>query len=212
MGRTYDTIDEKMAAWIGAQPMFFVATAPNDPAGHINISPKGARDTFRLLGPTRYAWLDLVGSGAETIAHLRESGRIVVMFCAFDGPPKVIRLHGTGRVVQAHEPEFADLVAAFAPNAEILRILRSVIVVEVSRIADSCGFVVPRMALVEERQQLFAWGDTKERTLGDGWKAKYIATNNQASIDGLAALASADGATDITERETRALSSDGKAL
>src|SRR5690349_17540333 len=167
MGRIFEQLDDTLIEWIGKQPMFFVASAPIDPDGHVNLSPKGNRETFRILGPTTFAYLDLLGSGAETIAHLRENGRIVVMFCAFDGAPKVLRLHGTGRVVQAHDPAFADLVQAFAPSEELLGILRSVIVVEVTRIADSCGFVVPKMALVEEREQLVRWGEHQEATNGE---------------------------------------------
>src|SRR5262245_5373470 len=115
LGRTYDGLDDGQIAWIERLPMFFVATAPTDPEGHVNLSPKGAMGTFRVLDPTTFAYLDLIGSGVETIAHLRENGRIAVMFCAFDGPPKIMRLHGRGRVVQRDDPEFADLLARFEP-------------------------------------------------------------------------------------------------
>ena len=212
MGRTYEFLDEQLTAWIEKQPMFFVSTAPNDPAGLVNVSPKGARDTFRLLGPTSCAYLDLVGSGVETIAHVRENGRIVVMFCAFEGPPKVVRLHGQGRVVQEHDPEFEDLVAGFAPSPEMLEILRSVIVVDIARIGDSCGFVVPRMTFVEERDQLVQWGRQRASREGDGWKQKYLAANNQQSLDGLPGIDIADESMDLTETEKSRFSSTGKAL
>ena len=91
MGRLYDTIDDSMRQWIAKQPMFFVGTAPDDPDGHVNVSPKGGPGVFRVLGPNRVAYVDLVGSGVETVAHLQENGRIVVMFCAFAGPPKIVR-------------------------------------------------------------------------------------------------------------------------
>ena len=104
MGRVYDVIDNATRQWLTRQPMFFVATAPNDPDGHVNLSPKGAAGAFRVLGPTTVAYVDLVGSGVETVAHLRENGRIVLMFCAFAGPPKIVRLHGQGRVVPEHDP------------------------------------------------------------------------------------------------------------
>jgi hypothetical protein len=212
MGRIFDEIDDKLASWIDAQPVFFVGTAPTSTDAHLNISPKGSKETFRLLGPHRCAYLDLVGSGAETIAHLRENGRIVIMFCAFDGPPKVVRLHGAGRNVFPGDPEFDELVAGFNPRPETLTLLRSVTVVDVTRIADSCGFVVPKMALVEERTQLEAWGENKQRTEGDGWKEKYIAVNNRQSIDGLAAIDVPDGDLTLTEAEAARASSAGKAL
>src|SRR5215210_7124048 len=109
MARTYEQIDDTMREWIARQPMFFVATAPLAGDGHVNVSPKGPGGTLRVLGPARVAYLDLVGSGAETIAHLRENGRIVVMFCAFEGPPRIVRLHGHGRVTQLGEPDFDAL-------------------------------------------------------------------------------------------------------
>ena len=188
MGRLYDTIDDTLAGWIAKQRLFFVATAPTDADGHLNLSPKGAMDTFCVLNPTTVAFLDLMGSGIETVAHLRENGRIVVMFCAFEGPPKIVRLHGRGRVVQRDQPESDTVLTAFEPNTEIMEVLRSIIVVEVTRITDSCGFVVPRMAFIEDRQQLFRWADVQRRKNGAGWKQDYARANNRVSIDGLAGL------------------------
>jgi hypothetical protein len=105
MGKVFDGIDEKLAGWIAAQHMFFVATAPRE-GGHVNLSPKGL-DSFAILEPKRVAYLDLVGSGAETIAHLRENGRITFMFCAFEGLPRIVRLHGRGETIEPGDPEFA---------------------------------------------------------------------------------------------------------
>jgi hypothetical protein len=208
MGRQYEAFDESLISWISTQPLFFVGTAPNAPDGHVNISPKGSMQTFRILGPTTVAYLDLQGSGIETVAHLGENGRIVVMFCAFDGPPKIVRLHGRGRVVDNQDPGFADLVAQFAPSDEIRSVLRSVIVVEVTRISDSCGFVVPRMEFVEERSQLFRWAENKQRTLGAGWEAAYRRVNNCTSIDGLPGLDIGDN----VASEEEALNASGRAL
>src|SRR3954447_740100 len=109
MGRVYDVIDARLRSWIGAQPMFFVGTAPLDGDGHVNVSPKGPGGSLRVLDERTVAYLDVLGSGAETIAHLRENGRIVVMFCAFEGPPKILRLHGRGEVVHAEDERFAGL-------------------------------------------------------------------------------------------------------
>ena len=212
MGRIFDTLDRTLTAWIGAQPMFFVSTAPNDPDGHVHLSPKGAMDTFRILSPTRVAYLDLTGSGIETIAHLRENGRIVVMFCAFNGPPKVLRLHGRGRVIQSSDPEFDDLVTTFTPSDDILALLRAVIVVDIARISDSCGFVVPRMELIEERDQLFRHGEQKAIMQGSDWKQTYIQVNNRQSIDGLPGLDLPDDAPELTTEELKQFSSTGKAI
>lgn len=212
MGRIFDTLDDTLMNWIGTQPMFFVATAPTGPGGHVNLSPKGAMGTFRVHSPTRVAYLDLTGSGIETIAHLRENGRIVVMFCAFNGPPKVLRLHGRGLVIQSHDPEFDDLVASFAPTHDILALLRAVIVIDITRISDSCGFVVPRMELVAERDQLFRHGEQKASKQGPDWKQTYLQVNNQRSIDGLGGLDLPENVPELTAEEQKQFSSTGKAL
>src|SRR6478672_12973734 len=136
MARTYDEIDDHLRGWIARQPMFFVASAPLAADGHINVSPKGPGGTLRVLGPRRVAYLDYVGSGAETIAHVRENGRIVVMFCAFEGPPKILRLHGRAEVL----PPDHELAAQFDSPQDAVR---SVIRIDVERIADSCGYGVP---------------------------------------------------------------------
>jgi hypothetical protein len=209
MGRIYDALDDTLTEWIGRMPMFFVATAPNDAAGHVNLSPKGNTGTFRVLGPTTFAYLDLIGSGVETIAHLRENGRIVVMFCAFDGPPKIVRLHGQGRVVRREDMEFDALLSRFEPAPEVPNILRSIVVVETTRISDSCGFVVPRMKLAEERQQLFKWAEHKEETIGDGWQEQYHRANNQCSIDGMPGLVFEDESEPVNVER---LTSTGRAL
>src|SRR5919107_1672430 len=140
MGREYDAIDEHWREWIARQPLFFVGSAPLTADGHVNVSPKGPGGTLRVLDERTVAYLDVIGSGAETIAHLRENGRIVVMWCAFEGPPKIFRLHGRGEVVTPDDPRFAELLERCAfdelgpPQAR-----RAVIVVHVERIADSCG-------------------------------------------------------------------------
>jgi hypothetical protein len=185
VGRAYDTIDQKLERWLDRQPMFFVATAPNDLSGHVNLSPKGGRGVFAVLGPTTVAYVDLVGSGVETVAHLRENGRIVLMFNAFIGPPKIVRLHGQGRSVAEGTPEFDQLLGRFALPAESIPLARGIVVVEVSRIADSCGFGVPRMELVAERDQLQRWSEQQRTKHGAAWKARYMTANNTASIDGL---------------------------
>src|ERR1017187_2866913 len=134
MGKTYDTLDETLTEFIRQQHVFFVATAPLSADGHVNVSPKG-QDTFRVLGPSRVAYLDLTGSGIETVAHLKENGRVVLMFCAFEGPPSIVRLYGRGSVVEPADEVYASLAARFptSPGA------RAVVHVEVTSIADSCG-------------------------------------------------------------------------
>ena len=179
MASVFDGIDLRLAGWLERQPVFFVATAPLAADGHVNLSPKGTVGTFRVLDRDTVAYLDLTGSGAETLAHLRENGRITIMFCAFDGRPTIVRLYGQGQAVLPSAPEFAGLVAGFAPRPGI----RSVIRVAVSRVADSCGYAVPRMSLDAERDVL----DLHNAKKGPDRLASYRVERNAASIDGLPA-------------------------
>lgn len=209
MGRVFESIDSNLEQWLEKQPLFFVGTAPSGDDGHLNISPKGGVGLFKVTGPLQIAYLDLIGSGAETIAHLRENGRIVLMFCAFNGAPKIIRLHGLGRTVGTGDPEFSELISRFQPSEEISAISRTIIVVEVARVADSCGFMVPRMEMVAERDQLMRWAERQGERHGDGWKDRYIQANNTFSIDGLPAIEPREQS---DEAELTVLSSDGRAL
>jgi len=181
MAKVHDKIDGRLCEFILAQPMFFVATAPSGSVGHVNLSPKGLLGCFAVLGEHRVAYLDYTGSGAETIAHLRDNGRITVMFCAFAGPPNIVRLHGQGRVVLPGDEEFGPRVAGFGP---VERGLRSIIVVDVERVSDSCGFSVPRMEYVDDRALLSQWAEHKSDDELDEYRAK----KNSTSIDGLPAL------------------------
>jgi hypothetical protein len=183
MGKIYDAIDARLHAFLDAQHMFFVATAPTGPDGHVNLSPKGGSGCFTVLNQHRVAYLDYTGSGAETIAHLLENGRITLMFCAFEGPPKIVRLHGRGRVLLPNEPEFGTLLDCF-PNGPAPG-LRSIIDVAVSRISDSCGYQVPLMEYLGDRDLLTRWAQRK--SVED--LEEYRSTRNARSIDGLPALA-----------------------
>jgi Pyridoxamine 5'-phosphate oxidase len=189
VGKVYDEIDAKLERWIGEQRLFFVATAPSGEGGHVNCSPKGPIESLRVLGPRRVAYLDLVGSGAETIAHLRQNGRIVVMLCAFSGPPRILRIHGRGRVVAPPEPEFDELAPTFAIRDAYTTgpARRSIVVVDVERIADSCGYGVPLMEPAGDRPQQALWVERKLRE-GPDAIAAYRAEHNVRSIDGLPAL------------------------
>jgi Pyridoxamine 5'-phosphate oxidase len=182
MGKVYPSIDESMTSWLCRQRMFFVGTAPLSGDGSVNVSPKGMAGTFAVLTPSRVAYLDYTGSGAETIAHLRENGRIVLMFCAFDGPPKIVRLHGTGRAVLAGEPEFDELRPAFGKDRTLGQ--RSVIVVDVTRVSDSCGYGVPLMEFRDDRDVL----DRSQERRDDAYFRDYWRQRNATSIDGLRAL------------------------
>jgi hypothetical protein len=188
VAKVYDGIDADMAAWIARQPLFFVATAPLAADGLVNLSPKGETGTFRVVDAHTFAYLDLTGSGIETVAHLRENGRVCVMFCAFDGKPKIVRLHGAGRVVAADDPGFEEALAGFGEAARSRRAyLRAVVVVDVARVADACGYGVPRMDLVEDRPTLDAvWGSRDDDRI-----AAYQAQKNATSLDGLPGLAPA---------------------
>jgi hypothetical protein len=188
VAKLFEEIDDKIRAFIEAQPMFFVGTAPSGDEGHVNLSPKGGSNLFRVTGPLGFAYVDLMGSGIETLAHLRENGRIVLMFCSFDGPPKIVRLHGRGHPIQQGDPEFAPALAEFDITDEQRRAVRSVITVEVTRVTDSCGFVVPHMTYQGERDQLYRYADNRLRKEGLDAVRAYVSANNAESIDGLTGL------------------------
>jgi hypothetical protein len=176
MGKTFETIVPALQEWIAQQHVFFVATAPLATDGHVNCSPKGS-DSFRILNDHEVAYLDLTGSGVETIAHVSENERIVIMFCAFEGPPKIVRIHGRGEVVLPTDPDFAQLSALFPSHAGARAIIR----VKATRISDSCGFTVPFMDHVKHRDTLDRWTDKKTpEELADYRKLK-----NETSIDGI---------------------------
>ncbi len=179
MGRTYDAVDDRLAGWLQQQPVFFVATAPSGDGGHVNCSPKGNRGEFMVLDGGRVAFLDQTGSGVETIAHLRENGRIVIMFCAFDGPPRIVRMHGRGRAVQAGESGFPALRQRF-PGGDGVGV-RSVVVVDLERISDSCGYGVPLMSFDGHRPTMDEWAARK----GAEGIERYWAEKNSSSLDGL---------------------------
>jgi len=179
MGKVVAAIDPQLRAFIEAQPVFFVATAPSGDDGHVNLSPKGL-DTLRVLDERTLAYLDLTGSGAETIAHLRQNGRITVMFCAFTGPPNIVRVHGRGEVVRPGDAGFDELLAGFPPIPGA----RAVVVVHGERFATSCGYAVPRMELVDQRDTLVQWAERR----GPDGLAEYWAEKNVRSIDGLPAV------------------------
>jgi hypothetical protein len=179
MSKVYDGIDDTLARFIAAQHMFFVATAPLDGRGHVNLSPKGL-ESFCVIDPMTVAYLDLTGSGIETVAHLRENGRIVILFCSFEGAPKILRLYGRGEVVEPGDLRFKELRGLFR---EIVG-MRSIIVVSLERIADSCGYAIPLYKYQGERDQLIKWGQRQ----GSEGLVRYRAGHNTLSIDGLPGL------------------------
>lgn len=180
MGKVYDGIAGRTREFIERQPVFFVATAPSGDDGHVNVSPKGLADTFVVVDEHTVAYLDLTASGAETIAHVRQNGRITVMFCSFEAKPNVVRLHGRGRVVTLYDDDFAGWAARFPANPAA----RAVIVVDVERVSDSCGYALPLMSLDDERDLLTP---NMERRGPEGVVA-YRRQKNRASIDGIPAF------------------------
>jgi pyridoxamine 5'-phosphate oxidase-like protein len=190
MGKVFEGIDERLERWIAAQPVFFVGTAPLDPDGHVNVSPKGPIESLRVLGPLRLAYLDFVGSGAETVAHLRENGRIVIMLCAFSGPPRILRLHGRGSMVAAGDPGFDELLSSCGFDAVdgVPEARRSIVTVSVERIADSCGYGVPLMSYQGRREHMDLWAAKKLRVGGPDALLDYQREKNSVSIDGLPAV------------------------
>ena len=179
MGKTFEAITPELTAWIERQKLFFVSTAPLSEQGLINLSPKGM-DSFRVLGEQEVAYVDLIGSGVETIAHLKENGRIVVMFCAFDGPPKIVRIHGKGAVVEPHDSTYPELISQFPVYANARAIIR----VRATRISDSCGFGVPLYSYEKDRSILLDWAGKK----GPEGLEAYKREKNQKSLDGLPGL------------------------
>src|SRR5437588_1800192 len=190
MGKVYDSIDDQLAGWIARQRMFFVATAPLSASGHVNVSPKGPIESLRILGPRQLGYLDLIGSGIETAAHLQENGRIVLMLCAFEGAPRIVRLHGTGSIVGRGDDAYEDLFdrAGFPDLDRSEEAARAIVLVDVERIADSCGFGVPLLRYEGERPQHTAWVASKLRTRGPDAMLEYVAERNTQSIDGLPGL------------------------
>jgi hypothetical protein len=177
--KVHERIDGRLRAFLEEQAMFFVATAPTGPGGHVNLSPKGMAGTFVVLDEHRVAYLDYHGSGAETIAHLEENGRITLMFCAFQGPPNIVRLHGHGRAVPVTSPEYAELLRLF-PEPPDTHAVRSVIDVAVERVSDSCGYAVPLMAYEGDRDLLIRAHERRS----EADLAEYRRVKNGASIDG----------------------------
>ncbi|MFJ8992700.1 pyridoxamine 5'-phosphate oxidase family protein [Streptomyces sp. NPDC102279] len=186
MGKTYERIDGRLRTFIEAQPLFFTATAPLSGDGTVNLSPKGLTGSFVVLDELTVAYLDFAGSTAETIAHLRENGRITLMWCAFQGPPNIVRVHGHGEPVFRDDPRFGDLLAHFPGIDPTLHGLRAIIVVTAEHVRDSCGYAVPFMAYEEDRDlhgRRFAREDDASL---DAYftKKEHIAT----SLDGLPGL------------------------
>src|ERR1043165_7840509 len=176
MGKFHDSILDHHKEFIEHQKMFFVATAPLTGEGHINLSPKGL-DSFRVLSPSKVAYLDIVGSGNETSAHLLENGRITIMFCAFDGPPNILRLYGQGYTVLPESDEWSSLFKLFTPQPAI----RQIIVADIHKVQTSCGYSVPLYEYTGERDQMDKWATAK----GESGLEVYRKEKNRVSIAGL---------------------------
>lgn len=177
MAKLFDCITDELQDFIANQQMFFVATAPLSPTGHVNLSPKG-QDSFRVLSPNRVVYLDLTGSGNETSAHLQENGRITFMFCAFQGAPRILRLYGRGETILPTSPEWDALISLFPPIVG----MRQIVVAEIDRIQTSCGYGVPLYEYQEQRETLVQWAAKK----GEHGIQDYHQQKNLVSIDGLA--------------------------
>jgi len=176
MAKTFDRIDDAMRAWLEKQHIFFVGTAPLSEAGFVNLSPKGY-DCFRILGETQVGYLDFTGSGIETIAHVKENGRITFLFCSFDATPRIVRFHGNGTVHELGTPEFDKLLVNFQPRAG----MRSIITANLTRISDSCGYGVPRYQFLGDRSTMEDYWTNK----GEEGTVDYQRKKNSHSLDGL---------------------------
>jgi hypothetical protein len=182
MAKTFDGVSGTLAQWLTEQPLFCVATAALSEQGTVNCSPKGNRNEFAVVTPHQVAYLDQTGSGVETIAHIRENGRIVIMFFAISGPPRIVRLHGRGRVVARDDDAFENLARHFA-DAHAVGV-RSIIVVELERVSDSCGYGVPLLSFDQHRPTMDQWSRRK----GPDGIREYWHEKNRASIDGIEGL------------------------
>lgn len=186
VGKTYERMDGRLRTFIEEQPLFFTATAPLSGDGTVNLSPKGLKGSFAILDELTVAYLDFAGSNAETVAHLRENGRITLMWCAFQGPPNIVRVHGRGEAVFRDDPRFQELLGHFPDIDPSLHGLRAIIVVRADVIRDSCGYAVPLMTYDEDRDlhgKRFAREDDDSLSAYFS-KKEYIAT----SLDGLPGL------------------------
>lgn len=181
MGKTFASLNETLAGFVERQAVFFVATAPSGGDGHVNLSPKGLAGTLRVVDHSTVAYIDVVGSGVETIAHLRENGRITLMFCAFDGPPMIVRCYGTGEVLVPGDDRFDELRPGFPAD---LRAVRSIIVVHVDEVRTACGYGVPLMGYEGERDDQVRWAERK----GPAGIERYLVEKNSHSLDGLPGL------------------------
>ncbi len=185
MATFYDSISPDLQEWIEQQHIFFVASAPLNAEGHVNLSPKGL-DCFRVLGTNRVAYLDLTGSGNETSAHLAENGRITFMFCSFDRAPRITRLFGRGETILPGDEGWDGLVGHFPAGYEGVR---QIISAEIYQAQTSCGFAVPFMQFAGEREALLNWAASK----GETAIAHYQNEKNTVSLDGLTAPLAREG-------------------
>ncbi|MFF4153040.1 pyridoxamine 5'-phosphate oxidase family protein [Streptomyces sp. NPDC001651] len=186
MGKTYERIDGRLRTFIEEQPLFFTATAPLAADGTVNLSPKGLKGSFVVLDERTVAYLDFAGSNAETIAHLRENGRITLMWCAFQGPPNIVRVHGRGEAVFRDDPRFPELLGHFPGIDPAQHGLRAVVVVHAEHIRDTCGYAVPLMTYGEDRDLHGKRFSREDDASLDAYftKKEYVAT----SLDGLPGL------------------------
>ncbi len=176
MGARTPHLTDALTAFIAKQKVFFVASAPLAPDGHVNLSPKGL-DCLRVLSPTRVAYLDLTGSGNETAAHVRENGRVTLMFCAFEEPPLILRIYGTGRAVRPSEADWTELSSHF----ELVPGTRQILDIAIREVQTSCGHGVPLMAFEGHRTRIPVWAESK----GEAAMEAYRAAKNRVSLDGL---------------------------
>jgi hypothetical protein len=181
MGKTFAALNDTLTGFVLRQHMFFVATAPSGPDGHVNLSPKGLAGTLSVIDHSTVAYVDVAGSGVETIAHLRDNGRITLLFCAFDGPPQIVRLYGSGKVLMPGEPAFDELRGRFPSD---LQAVRSIIVARIDEVRTACGYGVPLMDYVDDRDDQVRWAERK----GVDGLERYLVEKNTVSLDGLPGL------------------------
>ncbi|THU80579.1 hypothetical protein K435DRAFT_785377 [Dendrothele bispora CBS 962.96] len=217
MGQFYDSIPPNLIEWIQKQHIFWVATAPLSQSGHVNLSPKCTRGMFHVVDESKVWYEDMTGSGIETISHIRENGRVTILFTAFEGPPRIVRLFGTGTIHEFGSPEYNALISPEARQPGS----RAVIMVDVHKVGSSCGYSIPFFDFKSDRNQLHQWAARREKfdaetdqdingkpqnsTTGTQVSEKgiraYWLNNNMASIDGIPGLDTAPNSEMAREKE-----------
>lgn len=176
MAKRFPALLASHRAFVAAQRIFFTASAA--PTGRVNVSPRPT-DAFRVIDDRTVCYRDLTGSGSETSAHLRVSNRLTIMFCAFEGPPTILRIYGEAESHARGTSAYRSLLERAFESAEPPG-SRQIVLLRVDLVQTSCGFGVPLFDYVGERDTLARWAETK----GESELETYRREKNAVSLDG----------------------------